>query len=459
MRDLTTGKPLKQIIWFTLPLLIGNIFQQLYTFSDTLIIGRTLGVKALAAAGATGSLSFLIIGIAQGATSGFSIIAARHFGARDYRKVKQSFAVSLVLGLVVSAILTVVSVAVARPLLEMMQTPATIIEMSYTFLVINYWGIIAIMAYNLLANMLRSIGDSRTPLLILIVAIVFNIILELLCILVFRWGIAGAAFATVLAQLMAAAGCWWYIRLKVPLLQVSRRDFKFDRQVIVEHLKMGLPLGFQSSIIAIGQVVLQLMLNTLGADAIAAYTAASRIDGLAAMPSMSFGITMATFAAQNLGAKKYDRIRQGVKQTLIASMTIAAITGALIILFSSHLVNLFIGNQQPDVTHTAQLYFYTNSSLYWILSVLFIIRYTLQGLGQSMVPTLAGIMELVMRAFAGLVLVQPLGFIGASVANPLAWIGSLLVLISSYVRTMHHLRQLGERHRALKRQLKVASQS
>lgn len=442
MRDLTKGKPIVQILFFTIPLLIGNIFQQVYTVSDTIIVGRTIGVKALAAVGATGGLSFLLIGVAQGATSGFAIIAAKHYGAGDYRGVKRSFATSIIISAVLSVILSIIGVTFCGQILRLMQTPSDIIDNSYTFLVIQFAGIFAIVAYNLFANMIRAMGNSKTPLFFLIIACFINIGLELLFILVFHWGIAGASFATVLAQLISAMFCLVFIYHQFPLLQVHREDFKISASEVNEHLRLGLPMGFQSSIIAIGSVILQFMLNSLGSNAVAAYTAASRIDGLATMPAMSFGITMATFAAQNLGAREFGRIRLGVKQTLIVSVTFSAVTGALIILFGRPLVNLFIGTGQPVVTNTAQIYFHFNSSCYWLLAILFIVRYTLQGLGQSLVPTLAGIMELLMRSFAGLILIGALGFTGASMANPLAWMGSLLVLISSYIRTMRHLRSL-----------------
>lgn len=442
MRDLTKGKPIVQILFFTIPLLIGNIFQQVYTVSDTVIVGRTIGVKALAAVGATGSLSFLLIGIAQGATSGFAIIAAKHYGAGDYRGIKRSFATSIMISVILSVVLSIIGVTFCGQILKIMQTPSDIIANSYTFLVIQFAGIIAIVAYNLFANMIRAMGNSKTPLFFLIIACFINIGLELLFILVFHWGIAGASFATVLAQFISALLCLGFIYHQFPLLQIHREDFKVSASEIKEHLRLGLPMGFQSSIIAIGSVILQFMLNSLGSNAVAAYTAASRIDGLATMPAMSFGITMATFAAQNWGAHEFSRIRLGVKQTLIVSITFSAVTGALIIIFGQPLVNLFIGTGQPLVTATAQTYFRFNSSCYWLLSILFIVRYTLQGLGQSLVPTLAGIMELLMRSFAGLVLIGLLGFTGASMANPLAWIGSLLVLISSYIRTMRHLRTL-----------------
>ena len=243
MRDLTKGKPIVQILFFTIPLLIGNIFQQVYTVSDTVIVGRTIGVKALAAVGATGSLSFLLIGIAQGATSGFAIIAAKHYGAGDYRGIKRSFATSIMISVILSVILSIIGVTFCGQILKIMQTPSDIIDNSYTFLVIQFAGIIAIVAYNLFANMIRAMGNSKTPLFFLIIACFINIGLELLFILVFHWGIAGASFATVLAQFISALLCLGFIYHQFPLLQIHREDFKVSASEIKEHLRLGLPMG------------------------------------------------------------------------------------------------------------------------------------------------------------------------------------------------------------------------
>ena len=297
------------------------------------------------------------------------------------------------------------------------------------------------MSFNLLSNMLRALGDSRTPLFFLIIATIINIVLDFWFILGFHSGVAGAGYATVSAQVIAALLCWIYIRMRIPLLMIRRRDLRFDWHDIVQHLKVGLPMGFQMSIIAIGAVILQVMLNTLGTNAVAAYTAAGRIDQLATLPSASFGVAMATFAAQNLGAKEYGRIRRGVYQTLMVNVGLSAVLGVVIILFSKPLVNLFLGPNQPAVTALAQTYFHFNASMYWLLAILFTIRNLLQGLGQTLVPTVAGFFELGMRAFAAIFLVVPFGFAGASAANPLAWFGSVLVLVSSYVRTMRRIRQ------------------
>lgn len=343
MRNLTIGKPLKLIVLFTIPLLIGNLFQQLYSFMDALIVGRTIGKAALAAVGATSSIVFLIIGFAQGTTAGLSILTAQAYGARDYRRVRRSFGTSVWITLGISVILTIGAVTMTRPLLTVMQTPPDIMDDSIAFVRVIYFGIIASMSFNLLSNMLRALGDSRTPLFFLIIATIINIVLDFWFILGFHSGVAGAGYATVSAQVIAALLCWIYIRMRIPLLVINRSDLRFDWQDIVKHLKVGLPMGFQMSIIAIGAVILQVMLNTLGTNAVAAYTAAGRIDQLATLPSASFGVAMATFAAQNLGAKAYGRIRRGVYQTLLVNVGLSLVLGALIIVFSKPLVNLFLG--------------------------------------------------------------------------------------------------------------------
>lgn len=453
MHDLTKGNPLKLIIMFTGPLLIGNIFQQLYSVIDTLIVGRTIGVNALAAVGSTGGLNMLIIGFCTGTTAGLSIMTAQRYGAQDYKGVKRSFATSIVISAVITLILTVISVIFARHILVIMKTPASIIVDAQKFITIIFAGIFASMAFNLLSNIIRALGDSRTPLFFLVIGVIVNILFDFIFILGLHMGVEGAGYATVSAQIIAAILCLVYIYRRIPILVLRRKDFKITKKDITDHLKVGLPMGFQSSIIAIGSIVLQIMLNTLGASAVAAYTAAGKIDQLATQVGNSFGIALATYAAQNYGAREYGRISKGVRQTLTVSIIFSLVMGALIIIFGRPLVNLFIGDQQPQVTALAQIYFRFNSSSYFILAILFAIRYTLQGLGQSFIPTLAGIAELFMRIFAGIILVHMLGFTGASMANPLAWIGSCLVLLSSYFKTMQQLKR-----RAAKQTLEKESQ-
>lgn len=436
MRDLTKGSPAKLILMFTVPLLIGNVFQQFYNMIDMIIVGQTLGKNALAAVGATGSLTFLIIGFAQGLTAGLAIITAQRYGAKDYRGLKKSFAASVVISLVVTVILTVLSLLFIRPMLQLMQTPPEILDQAQTFISIILLGIFASVSFNLLSNVIRALGDSRTPLFFLIIAVIINVVLDLIFIIYFGMGVEGAAIATVIAQVSSSVLCLVYIKKKMPLLQLRKKDFKFEKEEFAVHLNAALPMAFQSSIIAVGAIVLQAALNSLGTDVVAAQAAAGRIDQFANQPMMSFGIAMATFTAQNYGAKEYGRILQGVRQTLLMSVGFSLLAGAIVIFFGHFFVQLFVSPSETRVFELAQTYFNINGSLYWILAVLFILRYTLQGLGQSKIPTIAGMMELLMRSFAAIVLTGMWGYPGAAAASPLAWIGSVAVLLYSYMRSM-----------------------
>lgn len=442
MHELTKGNPAKLILLFTVPLLVGNIFQQFYNMVDMIIVGQTLGKNALAAVGSTGSISFLIIGFAQGVTSGLSILSAQRYGAHDYRGVKRSFATSIIVSAIVTIVLTTLSLVFVRPMLVLMQTPPEIIDEAQTFITIIFAGIFASVSFNLLANEIRALGDSRTPLLFQIVAVIINIVLDLIFIIHLHMGVGGAGFATVIAQIVSSLLCLVYIKKRIPFLQVHRKDFAWDVTELKAHLVVALPMAFQSSIIAIGSIVLQSALNGLGTDVVAAQSAASKIDQFATQPMASFGITMATFTAQNLGAKEYGRILKGVKQCLMMSVGFSIIAGIVVIVFGHDLVHLFVSAKETKVFEYAQIYFDFNGSMYWLLAVLFILRYTLQGLGQSTVPTIAGIMELLMRSFAAIFLTQIWGYPGAAAASPMAWFGSVAVLFVSYLKAMKKLRQL-----------------
>jgi putative MATE family efflux protein len=442
VKELTHGNPAKLIFFFTIPLLIGNIFQQFYNMADMIIVGQTLGKDALAAVGSTGSITFLIIGFAQGLTAGLSIITSQYFGAQNYQGVKKSFATSILISAAVTIFLTVISLLFVHPMLILMQTPPEIIKDAQTFISIIFVGIFAAMAFNLLSNMIRALGDSRTPLFFLIIASVINVVLDLILIINFHMGVAGAGIATVTAQIIASILCVLYIRRRIPNLQLRKKDFAINKQEIRTHLNIALPMAFQSSIIAIGAIVLQAALNSLGTDVVAAQAASSKIEQFATQPMMSFGIAMATFTAQNYGARNYKRIIQGVNQCLAMSIAFSFLAGAVVIFFGDHLVTLFVSAKETKVLSLAQTYFNVNGSMYWLLAILFIVRYTLQGLGQSVIPTLAGLMELVMRSFAAIILTAAFGFIGAALASPLAWAGSVMVLIASYLKAMKRLKSL-----------------
>ncbi len=447
--SLTKGNPIKGIIVFSIPLFLGNIFQQIYTLSDTLIVGRAVGVNALAAVGATSGLSGLIIGFAQGMTVGLSILTAQEFGNGDLRSVKRSFASSIWICITMSIVLTIIGVSLVRPLLVLMQTPKVLLDGAETFIGIMFMGLSVTMFYNLFANMLRSLGNSQAPLFFLIVAAITNVVLDIVLVIGLHMGIAGAGIATVTAQLLSCVLCILYIRRQIPELSLSREDMKIDKEMIKSELKLGMPMGFQSSIISIGSIILQVSLNQLGPNSIAAYTAAGKIDSLATQPMVSLGITMATFTAQNYGAKNYDRILVGIRQCLIATVSFSIVIAAVIILNSHALVNLFIGNSAPQVTHLAHTYFLVVSTSYFLLSILFVVRYALQGLGRSFAPTMAGVAELVSRIFVGVVLVPQFGFIGACFASPLAWLASVAVLIVSFTKTMRDLRKVDEQQESV----------
>ncbi|OOM10432.1 MATE family efflux transporter [Clostridium saccharobutylicum] len=435
-RNLTEGNPAKLILLFTVPLLIGNIFQQFYNIADTFIVGRTIGINALAAVGCTGSIMFLIVGFAQGLTAGLTIITAQKFGADDKQGVKESYFVGIVISLILTIILTTISTIFARPILELMNTPAEIIDDAYNFVFIIFLGIIASMFFNFFSNIIRALGDSRTPLVYLVVACILNIILEFGFILIFKMGVRGAALATVIAQGVSALLCIWYIKRNLPVLKLTKSDLKISKDVFIEHVRMALPMGFQASIIAIGAIIVQFALNSLGAVSVAAYTAAQKIDTIAIQPMMSFGITMATYTAQNYGAGKIERIKEGVRKCILISVSFSIIVGLTNTLTGHFFTAIFVGYDQKEVISLSQLYLTSNGLCYFILSLLFIYRYTLQGLGQSFIPTVAGIMELLMRTFAAIELSKPLGFLGVSLSNPLAWFGACIPLISAYYITI-----------------------
>ena len=441
VKDLTEGEPAKLIFLFTLPLIAGNIFQQLYGFVDTLIVGRFLGVNALAAVGCTGSLMFLMLGFVMGLTSGLSIYTGQRFGAKDEVGIRQSVVACTIISLISSLILTALGVTFCKNLLVLMDTPPEIMDGAYSFISIIYGGMIGFVMLQMQTNIVRALGDSKMPTVIQAATLTINIILEPIAIIGLNGGIPGAALATIVSLILGNIICFIYIKKKVPILHTRREDWTFDKKVLWEHLRIGLPMGFQSSIIAIGAVVLQGALNGLGAIAVAATSAAMRVDSIAVMPMMSFGVAMAAYTAQNYGARKFARITEGVKKCIYMSCSFSIVVAAFIIAFGSDIMYLFVGEGNDQIIEYGQQFFIINSSCFWILSLLFIFRFTLQGLGQSVVPTVAGFMELIMRIAAAVFLVDIFGYVGACVASPLAWIGACVPLAIAYFITRKELRR------------------
>lgn len=426
-KDMTIGSPAKQILYFSIPLLIGNLFQQFYNMADTFIVGRTLGSNALAAVGCTGGLTFLLQGFATGTTAGMSIVTAQHFGAQDEEGVKRSFAVSCLISILVTIVLTIFGLLATGPLLRILRTPAEIFDDAYRYFIFIVGGLASCMLFNLMSNAMRAVGDSISPLVFLVIACVLNIILDWTFILHLGMGVEGAAVATLVAQFLSGFLCIFYIKWKVPVLQIGMKHFKCTAEDWRLHFKLGLPMGFQSSIIALGTIVVQFALNTLGTTEIAAYTAASKLDNLGILPLMSFGIAMATYVGQNHGANKPHRIRQGIFQCSLMSIAFAIFIGIIDVCFGDNLSALFLTGDAVAIKLSHE-FLIVNGVCYSLLALLFVFRYSLQGLGYSFVPTVAGIAELVMRSICAIALTSVIGYAGTCIANPLAWIGSLTPL-------------------------------
>ncbi|MBW9121587.1 MATE family efflux transporter [Microbacterium trichothecenolyticum] len=437
---LTTGRPWRVIVLFSVPLLIGNVVQQLYHFVDAVVVGRHLGVDALAAVGATGSMLFLLLGFAWGLTSGFAIPTAQAFGARDHEAVRRSVAAGTILTGACTLLLTVGAPLVTAPLLELLQTPAELMDDAIVFAQISFLGAGAMMFFNYLSAIIRAIGDSRTPLIFLTLACALNVVLVIVMVGTLGWGVGGAALATVVSQAISVLLCLEFVRRRIPVLHVRRRDWRVSRAELAEHLRLGLPMGFQASIIAIGTLSVQVALNELGANAVAAYTAAARVDGLALALLQSLGLAVSMFVAQNHGGGRPDRIRRGVVQATWMSVGAALVLGALLIAFGAMTVSLFIDEGSAEVVDLAAQMLAINGATYWILGILFVLRGALQGLGHTLIPTVTGVIELVMRVGAAVVLGSIFGFIGVAASNPLAWLGAVVVLAPAYI---HAHRRLG----------------
>lgn len=431
MQDLTQGKPIKVILLFTLPLLIGSFFQLAYNFADSMIVGHTLGTEAFASVGATGSITFLILGFAQGLTSGLAIVTAQKFGAKDDLGIKQSFVHGLFYALITGIMLSIIALLALRPILVAMQTPAALIEQSQQFLTAIFGGMLFTILFNYLSSVIRSLGNSRTPLVALVIACLINVLLDFVFILSFGLGVFGAGLATIIAQAFSVLYLVFYIKKAVPQLHLQRSDLTLDRSNLRKHAQLGFPMAFQSSIIAIGAVTLQIVLNKLGTDAIAAQSIASKTDQLAMLPMMNLGLAISTFTAQNYGAKAYPRILEGLKQAVIINIIWAIIFAILLIRFNTFFSGLFLADGSQAVFDLALIYYYINGACYWILAILFILRSFIQGLGKGFVPTLAGIMELIMRAGVAIIGLIYFGFVGVAAASPAAWLGSVLILIPS----------------------------
>ncbi len=441
-KDLTRGKPVRQILLFAVPLLIGNLFQQFYNMADMIIVGRTINTHALAAIGVTGAIAFLVVGFSFGLTSGFAVITAQRFGAGDKDGVRHSIASAILLSIAVAAILTFLSVSTAHTLFVLMRTPADIIDEAYQYIIVIYGGIAVTVFFNLFSGILRALGDSLTPLLFLILACIVNIILDYVFINNFHMGVAGAGWATIAAQGLSVALCFVYSLKKFPMIRLRRKDWRFDLPFMRRQLVIGLAMGGQMAIISIGTIVLQIGINQLGTDSVKAFSAAVKIDQFATQPLFSLGVALATFAAQNYGARKFDRIRESAKKCAAIVVLLSFCGCLLMVLSGESILSLFgIGGNEPNVVREATQYLNTASLFYFLLGLLFVFRNILQGLGKNTMPIMAAATEVVARVVATFTFVQWWGFWGVCFVNPVAWAGGVAILLTGYFRVMRGLRR------------------
>ena len=431
-KDMTQGSPLKLILSFAVPLMLGSLFQQFYNLADTIIVGRFVGVEALAAVGSVGGLNYLVLGFVNGIACGFSIPVSWTFGAKDYSQMRRYTANTVWLSIVFAVVLTIVTVALTRPILVWTNTPANIIDLADIYVRTIFWGIPFTLLYNVTSALMRALGDSKRPLYFLLMASFLNIGLDLLCIIVFKMGVFGASFATVFSQAVAGFGSLWYIARHYHELRWSKEEGKLSRDHCLKLCNMGIPMGLQCSITAIGSVVLQGAVNGLGSDIVAAQTAGGKAAQFLSVPLESIGTAMTTYASQNLGAHDLKRVNRGVN-TALGIGCVYSIASFIILRFADKLlIGLFLDAGEVEIMANAQSFIFWNSVFYIPLAVLIIYRYTIQGLGYSGLAMFAGVAEMVARAMVGFLFVPLWGYFAACIANPVAWFFACFFLIPAY---------------------------
>lgn len=443
INDMTSGNPVKLLLLFSIPLLIGNVFQQFYNMVDTIIVGRFVGVDALAAVGSTSSMVFLVNGFATGLTSGFAVLVSQRFGDKDDKGLRKAVASAVVLTVISVIVVTIISLLGAMPLLKLMNTPENIINDAHLYVKIIYGGIVATVAYNLIASILRSLGDSKTPLYFLIISSILNVILDLVFIINFKMGVAGAAYATIISQGVSALLCLIYTYKRFTILRLKKEDFKVKKRYYHKHLKIGIPMALQFSITSIGIMTVQAALNVFGSTIIAAYTAASKALQLVMQPAITFGVTMATYCGQNLGAKEYGRIKEGVKQCTKISIITSIISGAVLIFLGKYFVMMFISSPDAEILKYSQEVLNLSAIFFIPLGLIFIYRNALQGIGDSFVPMMAGAYELIARAIVAFTLPKFIGFTGICLADPVAWLAAAIPLGITYFKRIKGLLKHG----------------
>lgn len=437
--DMTTGNPMKIILNFTLPIFLGNVFQQFYNMADAVIVGKFVGNKALAAVGSTGTIMFLIYGFVVGMTAGFTVPTAQKFGAGDMKGMRRTVAGAGVLSLVVGALLTMLFMLFMKPLLTLMNTPSDIFKDAYGYIMIISGGILAQMLYNLLSSILRAIGNSKIPLYFLIISALLNILLDLLFIVVFHMGATGAAVATIVAQGVSGILCLIYIIAKIPVLHLNRNDLHAGKDVYGIQLKIGLPMALQYSITAIGSMMVQSSLNILGSTLVAAFTAAGKIEQVVTQAYVAMGTTMATYSAQNMGAGSVKRIREGFRANTIIGIIYSLVAAAFVMTVGKYMTYLFVSEDVDLIMNSVDIYLKCIGLFFIPLTIVNIYRNGIQGLGYGLLPMMAGVAELIGRGIVAVIAGNMRSYTGVCLAGPAAWVlaGGLLLVMYFYIMNVH----------------------
>ena len=434
IKDMTVGRPLPLIISFALPLMVGNIFQQLYTVVDTMVVGKALGVDALAALGATDWLYWMLLGMIQGVTQGFGILMAREFGAKQYESLRSAVGSSTSLSALSVILFLILGQIAAEPVLVLLNTPAEILDWSLLYLRIMFLGIPIVMEYNLLATILRSLGNGQTPLYAMIVAALSNIILDLLFVLVFHWGIAGAAIATLIAQGISSVYCLLKIQ-KIEFMRLNRTHFALKPAMAGRLLSLGSPMAAQNAIIAVGGMIITAVVNGYGVAFIGGFTAANKLYGVLEIAATSYGYAMITYVGQNLGAGKIDRIKAGMRWAITVALATSALIAAIMLVFDQYIVGAFISGTPEEAAAALKVgvtYLSIMSICLPILYILHVTRSAVQGMSNTVLPMVSGIAEFIMRTGGVLILPALMGENGIFIAEVSAWLGADLILVPSY---------------------------
>lgn len=443
VKDMTNGSPSKHILGFAVPMLFGMLFQQFYNLVDTIIVGKTLGVEALAGVGATGSINFMIIGFCMGVCNGFVIPVAQCFGAKKPADLRKYVFNGYICSVVFAIVLTLASVIFCRRILIIMNTPADIIDHAYNYIVVIFIGIPTVFLYNMVSGVIRSLGDSKTPVVFLVLSSIINVVLDFFLILVCKMGVAGAGWATVTSQLISGLTCLIYMYKKYDILKGDKSERILDRRFITNLCMNGVPMGLQYSITAIGSTILQAAVNTLGSTYVAAMTAGSKMFNFTCCPFDALGSTMATYAGQNVGAAKIKRLGQGVRSAMIIGSVYSVLSLIALYFTTDYIALLFVNASETTIIALTRQFILASACFYIPLTGVNVVRFCIQGMGFSVFAISAGILEMIGRAFAAIILIPSIGFIGACLASPIAWIAADAFLFPAFI---HCAKKLNARH-------------